>query len=344
MNKIAINNFNQLNKNSNIVFFTGSNYSLLLFKIIISLLKIQSYKIIFCGNNSVNFFKFYQYLKFNEKDLLIIKGKYNYSYFNFFMNKKSILHKINKFLFNNNFDYITSYNYGLVNYLIKDNFNISSINLLEDGVVNLINQKTKYLLLKKIIYSLIFKKIVYLPKVWQKDKNIFTKIVTTQHKVNQEKLNFNQFFNDYINNNKVKLKINHKNYNILILCAKKFHYKNGIENFLYKVFESSNQIFSDGRKNKKIKIYVKIHPADISNNLKIFNSKIIKLKKDFIPIEFFDLSIFDLILSPPNTSVINIKINNLFNKNNLYYYDINQHEIRQKYFLMKKYKINNIII
>jgi hypothetical protein len=345
MNKIGINNFNKLKNSSNIVFFTGSNYSLLLFKIILSIFRIKNYKIIFCGNNKYKFIKFFKHLKLEEKNLLIIKGNYSYSYYNFILNKKLILNQLNNFISNEKFDYLTSHNYGLVNYLIIDKFKISNFYLLEDGVVNYINNKIKFLFLKNIIYSLIFKKIVYLPKNWENDKNIFTKITTAHNQNNYQNLNFNKIFKNFLVENRVKIKReNDKNYNILVICAKIFHYKKGIENFLNEILQSTNPFLLKVKKNKNIKIFIKLHPSDFDLNLENDNLTIVKLKKDFIPIEFFDLSFFDLIFSPPNTSIINLKINNLFDNDSLFYYEINQHELEQKYLLMNKYKINKLII
>lgn len=345
MNKIEINNFSKLKNSSKIVFFTGSNYSLLLFKTILSIFKIKDYKIIFCGNNKFKFIKFLKYLKLEEKNLLIIKGNYNYSYYNFILNKRLILNQLNNFISNEKFDYLTSYNYGLVNYLIIDKFNISNFNLLEDGVSNHINFKTKFLFLKNIIYSFIFKKNVFLPKKWENDNNIFTKITTVHNEKNYQNFNFNKIFTNFLVENRVKLKReNDKNYNILVICAKIFHYKKGIEYFFSEILKSTNPILLKVNKLKNVKIFIKLHPSDFDINLKSNSSKIVKLQKDFIPIEFFDLSFFDLILSPPNTSIINLKINNLFDDKNLFYYDINQHELEQKYLLMNKYKINKIII
>ena len=72
------------------------------------------------------------------------------------------------------------------------------------------------------------------------------------------------------------------------------------------------------------------------------------IENDTIPIEFFDLSNFNYILSPINTSLIYIRELHHENKFILYYYDINQSNYKKKlelinFFNIKKFSIKNYV-
>jgi hypothetical protein len=135
-----------------------------------------------------------------------------------------------------------------------------------------------------------------------------------------------------------KLKIQ-KNYNVMILCAKNFYYKQGVFNFLLyirkKLINDSTNPFNE----KNTVFFFKLHPGyENSKNLKQFN--LINVSDDTIPIEFYDLNKIDLILSPINTSLIYLFYYSLIKKNNIYFYNILQTEYKQKLSLVKSLDIN----
>ena len=343
MNNSITNDLSALSKKTNLVFYTGSNYSLSLFKIIITHFEIKNYKVIFCGNNNNSFVKFYNFLKLNEENLIMIDGKLNYSYLDFYFKRKKIENLINKFIKLPNFQYFSSYNYGLVNHMILNLLNISKFYLLEDGITNYISYKNKYAFIKKIIYTFIFKKIVEFPTDWQNDKRIISTVRTINVTNNIEKFDFNKIFKNYIINNKIFINENKRNeLNILLICAKIFHYSESIDKLINKIDKYFKKKYNSDEY-KKFNIYIKFHPSDLYSANYILKKNYKILVNNFIPIEYYDLSFFDYILSPPNTSIINIKVHQLFNEKKIFFYDVKQHEINKKYMLMNKFKIKKII-
>ena len=195
---------------------------------------------------------------------------------------------------------------------------------------------------KNILYSLIFKKIVILPNDWQNDPKIKLKITSFGKKNESKHINIKKFLTNFIQKNKIEIQTLRKNSkNILILCAKNKHYDNGIKNFINRTIIFFNKKL---KQNNEIFFHLKKHPSD--DDQVRFNdlNNLIVFPIEHIPIEFFDLFGFDYIISPPNTSLVNIKTNNLFNINNLFYYDIKQTHLAKQIEVMNKYNINKIKI
>ena len=93
---------------------------------------------------------------------------------------------------------------------------------------------------------------------------------------------------------------------------------------------------------KPFKLIIKLHPGyiiskkDISKRVK---DKILLMNNN-LPIEFYDFSNVDILLSPINSSLFLIRDLKLIKKSKIFYYDIFQKDIALKTKIAKSLSIN----
>ena len=330
------------------VIYAGSNLSLYLSGCFIDKYKIQNYKIIFTGqggkrNKKKEDLKFIcEKSNIDIAKCFLIDQNLNYNYIKMFFQKNKIINDLDDFIKDKDISYVTSFNYGLVNSLLKNKFNKElDYLILEDGIDNWIPVKNKLYIFKSILYSITLRKLIFLSKF---RINIGEKIITSlknKRYYNSDKIIdiSDQFLNLAKDFSKEKIIGKNNEKNILIICARTDRYKNGIENFLYNVkknFLKQNTHFIEG----DIKFYYKLHPGYTLENSSIKLKNFILIENDNIPVEFFNLNNISFILSPANTSIIFIKELNTVNNKIINFYDIYQSDYEKKVKLVKKYNIN----
>jgi hypothetical protein len=340
-NKININIFNTF------LIYIGSNLSLYLASCFIKKYKINKYKIVFTGQGGdrKSAYEDLEYilskLDLNIKNFLVVEHDFNYNYFKMFKNSNSLRENFLNFQDKENVTFVTSYNYGLVNSLLKNIYDKKlDYYILEDGIENWIDVKNKYYILKSFLYSIVIKKLIVIKKNRSTNTDIIiSSLKNRRYYQTKNLIDISDEFKNMVNlfSNSFKLKCKKEN-NILIICARTSWYVNGIDKFLINIRDN---LFDQNKNlnNNNTDFYFKLHPGYTLENNKI-NFNIFKLiDNNSVPVEFFNLNKINYILSPINTSIVYIK--ELFNtdKKNIYYYNIKQKNYKKKLKLIKEFNI-----
>ena len=328
------------------IFKIGSNLSFYLSKCFIDQYNIKKYKIIFTrqGGDRNKAYKDLSALcnlcNIDINKCLILDPKLDYKYVKMFFESHAIIKKIKNLINCNDFIYVTSFNYGMINSLILKTYQINQdFFVIDDGIANWIKNKIRANFIKSILYSFSLKRLVFLSK---NEKNNYTKITSIEQNSYQNKsLNISEKYKHFLNkNNKTYSIKSSSKYNVLILCAKTIHYKNGIKNFLL----NTRRILINDNKNsfdyQNTTFHFKMHPGyEFKNNISLDKLNIAILKTNILPIEFYNLKNLDLIITPINTSLLYIIKLRLFEKKLIQYYDIFQSDYIEKLKLINRLKI-----
>ncbi len=335
-NKHNYSNY-KLNLEKKFIFKIGSNLSFYLTKCFIDKYDIKNFKIIFTGQggdrNKIieDLNELCSLCSIDINKCLILNSKFDYNYFKMFLKSFLLSKKIKNFINCNEFNYVTSFDYGMINVLIKKIYKINQdYFIIDDGIADWITKKTRFNVIKSILYSLTLKKIIFLRKYPKKN---YVQISS----IKKEKLN-NQSYID-ISNDYIKfIKLNSKNnlinssfkYNVLILCAKTIHYKRGVSSFVKQTIETLIKDNNDFN-SKNTKFYIKLHPGyKLKHKINTNNINFQFLKNSILPIEFYDFKNINLVISPINTSIIYLNKFNLIEKDCILYYDIFQTDYDEK--------------
>lgn len=338
MNDISTDIFKEDDYNKyDFIFLSLSNFSLITIKSLLIKYGIENFTIILSCQDSNSksepriMSSLIKKLNIPTNRIKFIDSDLNYNYLKFIKKKSNLINYLLKFKKNKKNIFISSINYGLVFNLIKLKLRQKKDLLIDEGITNWIDIHDRNIFIKNIIYALIFKKIGLISK--QRYKNVFIKIGLFNYPKlpNQNFVSINKNFKFLLKKNRINLLTNKRKKNILLILAKNFHYKNGIDNFI-KDFENYIKKKFKGDFN----LFLKPHPGFplIKQNNVITNS--------IFPIEFYNLEKFEFIFSPINTSAILIYKMNLFSKKNLYSYNVNQDNLEKKRDLADKIKIKKI--
>ena len=349
----TINDMNLLNKKK-ILFLIFLNLSFWLAKCFIDKFKIKNFKIIFYGQGGDkkehfdDLKKLCTLCEINIDDCLLLDHDLNYKFFKVLINKRNILSKLKNFLKKNDFIFVTSFNYGLLNALIISFLNIKKhYYVLDDGITSWIKIKNNLFILKTLLYSLTLNKFIFVSKYREINKNTaITSFPLTPYFKNTNKIDISQEYKNFLQKKSQHYKINsNKKYNVLIICAKSIHYKKGIKNFL---LLSRKKLINDRLNpydDKNTFFYFKMHPG-YKLNFSLGQYNLIPIHNDHIPLEFYNLRNFNLIITPINTSLIYLIIYSLIEKSKINFYNIYQSDYIKKEklikpFQIKEFKLNN---
>ena len=354
-NKVNLNKIN-INIDNTFVIFISSNLSLYLASCFLKKFKILDYKIIFTGQGGdrnkrkEDLIFICNLLKIEYTKCMLIDHDYNFNYFKMFINHQKIKNKIKNFINSDVVNYVTSSNYGLVDALLKKLYlKKSKYSIIEDGIENWIEVKNKNNLLKSILYSLTLRTFIYIKrKRIQKNDFFISSLKNKKYYKTLSIIDISDEFQEIINKFTKKYSMfSGKHFNILIICARTPRYRNGLNSFLLTVKKYYFKLNKKMNENNT-QFFYKLHPGYTleSGNYNLENFTMIE--NDNIPIEFFDLSNFNYILSPINTSLIYIRELHHDNKFILNYYDINQSNYKKKLELInflniKKLSIKNYV-
>lgn len=328
------------------IFKIGSNLSFYLSKCFIDQHNIKKYKIIFTrqgGDRNKAFKDLLALCNLCNIDIdkcLILDPKLDYNYLKMFFESNTIIKKIKKFINCKDFIYVTSLNYGMINSLIMKTYGINNgFFIIDDGITNWIKFKIRANIIKSILYSIALKRLIYLSN---HEKNNYTQITSIVQNSYQNKfINISEAFKKFLNKDYKKNIISSSTkFNVLILCAKTIHYKNGIINFLL----NTRKILIDDNKNRfdytNTTFHFKMHPGfEFNNKINLEKFNISILKTDILPIEFYNLKNLDLIITPINTSLLYLIKLRLFEKKLIQYYDVFQKDYSEKLKLINPLKI-----
>lgn len=354
-NKVNLNKIN-INIDNTFVIFISSNLSFYLASCFLKKFKIFDYKIIFTGQGGNrkktkdDLIFICNILNIEYKKCILIDHDYNFNYFKMFTNFKKIKNKIKNFINSDVVNYVTSSNFSLVDSLLKKLYlKKSKFFIIEDGIENWIEVNNKYNFLKSILFSFTLRTFIFIKRKRIQKNDIFvSSLKNKQYYKTSSTIDISDEFQEIINKfNKKYSFLSGGHFNILILCARTPRYKNGLDSFLLTVkkhfFKLNNKM-----NEHNTKFFYKPHPGYTlkSSNYNLENFTMIE--NDNIPIEFFDLSNFNYILSPINTSLIYIRELHNDNKFILYYYDISQSNYKKKleiinFFNIKKFNIQNYV-
>lgn len=329
------------------IFLAMSNLSLISTFCIINKYNITNYQIIISDqdgndNKSNNNTKFLlNKLDIDKKKLIYVDKDSNYRLISFLKNRTKIKKNIKT---NKNYNLITCTNYGFLFYFIKSLTNQKEYSLMDEGITNWIDTVDRFVLLKSFLLSLLNFKLIKIPKkriYGNKDIRCYYGFIEKiyNNPIN-ENLKFISIKNQYrrlINLNNLNLINGDKNYFIvLLILAKNIHYKKGICVMLEETITYIKKKYK-----KSFKLIIKLHPGytvskkDISKRVK---DKILFINNN-LPIEFYDFSNVDILLSPINSSLFLIRDLNLIKKSKIFYYDIIQKDIVLKTKIAKSLSI-----
>ncbi len=349
LNKEYSNKIN-INFSKRFLIYAASNLSLYLAGCFINKHKIKNYKIIFSGqggkrNKKKEDLEFIcKKINIDVASCLLISDDLNYDYLKMFFYKNKLDKRINKFNNTTNINYITSFNYGLINsFLINKYKKNNDYLILEDGIDNWISVKNKFPITKSFLYSITLRKFI---KVKKFRKNKYDILITS---LNNKKIYNSNNIIDISDQFKKLVSIFQKEniigvksqFNILIICARTVRYNKGLKRFLLHI---KDNIFSKNKflNNENTTFYFKLHPGYTTEDIKIKLEKFIMIKDDNIPIEFFDLTLVKQIITPVNTSAIYINQLSQIKNQIINYYDIGQSDFKNKKNLIESFDIKEL--